>query len=73
MSTIACVYPVQKNKEKGIIFKLYFSQNETRLESPHPSPFSANRGFFGCNHFIKTNDYLKDNGLEPIDWKIENI
>jgi hypothetical protein len=32
MSTIACVYPVQKNKEKGIIFKLYFSQNENRLE-----------------------------------------
>ena len=49
------------------------SKNALILESPHPSPFSANRGFFGCNHFIKTNDYLKDNGLEPIDWKIENI
>ena len=49
------------------------SKDALILESPHPSPFSANRGFFGCNHFIKTNDYLKDNGLEPIDWKIENI
>ena len=49
------------------------SKNALILESPHPSPFSANRGFFGCNHIIKTNDYLKDNGLEPIDWKIENI
>lgn len=49
------------------------SKNALILESPHPSPFSVNRGFFGCNHFIKTNDYLTDNGLEPIDWKIENI
>jgi uracil-DNA glycosylase len=43
------------------------------LESPHPSPFSANSGFFGCNHFIKTNEFLKQNGMEPIDWQIENI
>ena len=43
------------------------------LESPHPSPFSANAGFFGCNHFIKTNEFLKQNGMEPIDWQIENI
>lgn len=43
------------------------------LESPHPSPFSANRGFFGCNHFKKTNEFLIYNGLEPIDWEIENI
>jgi len=38
------------------------------LESPHPSPFSADRGFFGNGHFIKTNDYLKSVGKEPIDW-----
>ncbi len=43
------------------------------LKSAHPSPFSANHGFFGNNHFIKTNEYLKKNGLEPIDWQIENI
>ena len=43
------------------------------LEAPHPSPLSAFRGFFGSRHFSKTNEYLKANGLEPIDWQIENI
>lgn len=43
------------------------------LEAPHPSPLSAYRGFFGCQHFSKTNEFLKENGLEPIDWQIENI
>ena len=43
------------------------------LEAPHPSPLSAFRGFFGSRHVSKTNEYLKANGLEPIDWQIENI
>ena len=43
------------------------------LEAPHPSPLSAYRGFFGCQHFSKTNTFLTENGLEPIDWQIENI
>ncbi len=43
------------------------------LEAPHPSPLSAFRGFFGCKHFSKTNEFLKEHGLEPIDWQIENI
>lgn len=43
------------------------------LEAPHPSPLSAYRGFFGSKPFSKTNEYLKENGLEPIDWQIENI
>lgn len=38
------------------------------LEAAHPSPFSANDGFFGCKHFSKTNDYLKSHGKEPILW-----
>lgn len=38
------------------------------LMSAHPSPFSADRGFFGCRHFSKTNEYLKRNGLGEIDW-----
>ena len=42
------------------------------LEAPHPSPLSAYRGFFGCKHFSKANEFLKANGLEPIDWQIEN-
>lgn len=38
------------------------------LTSVHPSPLSAHRGFFGCNHFIKANDYLVGKGLDPIVW-----
>jgi uracil-DNA glycosylase len=38
------------------------------LMSAHPSPFSADRGFFGCRHFSKTNEYLKSKGLKEIDW-----
>lgn len=38
------------------------------LTAAHPSPLSANRGFFGCKHFSKTNNYLKENGLEEIKW-----
>lgn len=43
------------------------------LKAPHPSPLSAYRGFFGCKHFSQTNDFLKKNGIEPIDWQIENV
>ena len=43
------------------------------LEAPHPSPFSASRGFFGCRHFSRTNEFLKEHGIEPVDWQIENI
>lgn len=43
------------------------------LEAPHPSPYSADRGFFGCRHFSRTNTFLESNGMEPIDWQIENI
>ena len=43
------------------------------LTAPHPSPLSAYRGFFGCKHFSKANEFLKANGAEPIDWQIENI
>ena len=43
------------------------------LKAPHPSPLSAYRGFFGCRHFSQCNDFLKANGVEPIDWQIENI
>lgn len=38
------------------------------LKAAHPSPFSADKGFFGCKHFSKANAYLAANGLEPIDW-----
>lgn len=43
------------------------------LKAPHPSPLSSHRGFFGCRHFSQTNEFLEKNGVEPIDWQIENI
>lgn len=48
------------NKEKHLIIK-----------SPHPSPFSARNGFFGSKPFSRCNTYLKENGIEEIDWEIE--
>ena len=38
------------------------------LQSPHPSPLSAHRGFFGNHHFSQTNNYLSAHGIEPIQW-----
>jgi len=40
------------------------------LSTAHPSPLSVYRGFFGCGHFVQANEYLKKNGLEPIDWRM---
>ena len=40
------------------------------IRSPHPSPLSAHRGFFGSRPFSQTNDYLTQQGIEPIDWKL---
>lgn len=44
------------------------SQKHEVLMCPHPSPFSAHNGFFGCRHFSKTNAFLKQKGLTGIDW-----
>ena len=43
------------------------------LKAPHPSPLSASRGFFGCRHFSRANEFLAAHGSSPIDWQIENI
>ncbi len=40
------------------------------LKAPHPSPLSAHRGFFGCGHFSKSNKWLEQHGLKPVDWSI---
>ncbi|BDA79805.1 uracil-DNA glycosylase 2 [Leptospira kobayashii] len=64
---------------KNLVFLLWgtFAQKKEELidkskhlvlKSPHPSPLSAHRGFFGNKHFSKTNEYLKQFGKEPIDW-----
>lgn len=68
-------------QKKGIVFLLWgkFAQDkqslidETKhyvLKAAHPSPFSADKGFFGCKHFSKTNDLLLLQHKEPIDWKL---
>ena len=52
--------------------KMLTNPNHLVLEAPHPSPLSAYRGFFGCKHFSKTNAFLQEHGIEPVDWQIEN-
>jgi len=71
-------------KDAPVVFMLWGRPAQTKkamlnnpkhliLEAPHPSPLSAYRGFFGCKHFSKCNEFLVQNGLEPIDWQIEDI
>lgn len=66
-------------KRSGLVFLLWGSyairkgaiidrSRHLVLEAPHPSPLSAYRGFFGCRHFSKTNEYLTSHGVEPIKW-----
>ena len=40
------------------------------LKAPHPSPLSAHRGFFGCRHFSQANDWLQQQGMQPVDWSL---
>ncbi|MEQ1588517.1 MAG: uracil-DNA glycosylase, partial [Cyclobacteriaceae bacterium] len=67
------------DKKKNIVFLLWGAYAQKKgeiidrsrhlvLMSAHPSPFSADRGFFGNKHFSKTNEYLKSKGLKEIDW-----
>ncbi len=81
--TDAVIEAVNK-EDRPIVFLLWGKPAQTKkamlnnpkhliLEAPHPSPLSAYRGFFGCKHFSKANDFLQKNGLEPIDWQIENV
>lgn len=64
---------------EGVVFLLWGSHAQKKgsiidrqrhhvLQAPHPSPLSAHRGFLGCGHFAKTNGYLLERGLQPIDW-----
>lgn len=66
---------------EGLVFLLWgsYAQKKGRiinrdkhcvLESPHPSPLSAYRGFLGSGHFSKVNRYLVERGVEPIDWSV---
>ncbi len=71
-------------KEEPVVFMLWgnFAKSKASLitnpkhlvlMSSHPSPFSVKYGFEGCSHFSKANKFLEENGIEPIDWQIEDI
>jgi uracil-DNA glycosylase len=52
-------------------FHLIDKRENTILCAPHPSPLSAYRGFFGCNHFSEINKILKENGSHEINWELD--
>ena len=70
-------------EERPVVFMLWGSPAQSKsfmldnpghlvLKAPHPSPLSAYRGFFGCRHFSKCNEFLESHGETPIDWQIED-
>ncbi len=77
------VIHILNNQRDNIVFLLWGSYAHKKgasidtsrhlvLKAPHPSPLSAYRGFLGCQHFSKTNKYLKSVGRVPIDWNLNN-
>lgn len=75
------VIEILNDQKQPIVFLLWGKQAEKKKElisnpnhlvliTSHPSPFSARRGFFGCNHFKLANEFLKENGTEEIDWSL---
>lgn len=70
------------DKKHHVVFILWgkFAMSKSTLIDPlkhliltaaHPSPYSANAGFFGCRHFSQANEYLKRNGIGEVDWRLE--
>jgi uracil-DNA glycosylase len=75
------VIDVVNREREGVVFMLWGSyaqrkgaiidrQRHCVLQSPHPSPLSAHRGFFGCGHFIAANEYLLARGDTAVDWQL---
>ena len=75
------VIRILNSQEQTIVFLLWGKQAEKKKElitnpnhlvlvTSHPSPFSARRGFLGCNHFKLANEYLARNNIDEIDWKL---
>lgn len=71
-------------REKSLVFILWGAPARRKkamitnpkhyiIESAHPSPLSANRGFFGSRPFSRTNDFLRSIGETPVDWQLPNI
>lgn len=68
-------------REKPMVFILWGANAKAKtalitnrahliLTAAHPSPLSAYKGFFGCRHFSKANDFLKENGIDPVNWQL---
>lgn len=75
-----CIIQQLNEKRSGLVFLLWgaYAQKKAAivdrsrhlvLQAPHPSPLSAHRGFIGCGHFSKANEYLEAHGAAPIDWQ----
>ena len=78
--TDAVVAAVNQRSER-VVFLLWGSHAQRKgaaidttrhrvLKAPHPSPLSAHRGFLGCRHFSQANQWLTQNGIEPVDWAL---
>jgi len=78
------VIDVLNREREGLVFVLWGSYAQKKgafidtgkhlvLSGPHPSPLSAHRGFFGCRHFSRINDYLQARGKAPIDWRLPKL
>ena len=77
------IWNLNEHRE-GVVFMLWGAYAQKKgafidaerhcvLKAPHPSPLSAHRGFFGCKHFSQSNQYLQTQGIEAIDWQLENL
>ena len=78
--TDACIDALNRERE-NLVFLLWGSYAQAKgklidrqrhlvLKAPHPSPLSAHRGFIGCGHFSRANEYLRDRGGRPVDWRL---
>lgn len=81
--TDAVIHALNRERE-GLVFVLWGSYAQKKgafidtrkhlvLKGPHPSPLSAHRGFFGCRHFSRINEYLRQQGKAPIDWRLPDL
>jgi len=75
------VIEVVNREREGVVFLLWGSYARKKgrhidrsrhlvLEGPHPSPLSAYRGFFGCKHFSRANEWLREQGEGPVNWEL---
>ena len=75
------VVDILNSQNRPIVYMLWGKPAQTKIKklnndrhlvltAPHPSPLSAYRGFFGCKHFSKANEFLENNNVTPINWRL---